>query len=113
MASFGSAIAALECSIALQRRFADRNASADHSIRIRIGMSAGEPIAEGDDLFGSVVNAAARIGDNARGGEIHTSDVVRQLVAGKGFEFSDLGQVSLKGFDEPQRLFEVRWTDGS
>jgi len=113
MASFGSAIAALECSIALQRRFADRNASADHSIRIRIGMSAGEPIAEGDDLFGSVVNAAARIGDNARGGEIHTSDVVRQLVAGKGFEFSDLGQVSLKGFDEPQRLFEVRWTDVS
>jgi len=113
MASFGSAIAALECSIALQRRFADRNASADHPIRIRIGMSAGEPIAEDDDLFGSVVNAAARIGDNARGGEIHTSDVVRQLVAGKGFAFEYLGEVSLRGFSDPQQLYEVRWTDAS
>jgi len=111
MASFGSAIAALQCSIALQRRFAQRNASADQPIQIRIGMSAGEPIAEGDDLFGSVVNAAARIGGSAQGGEIHVSDVVRQLVAGKGFEFGDLGLVELRGFDEPQRLYDVHWHD--
>ena len=111
MASFGSAIAAIECSIALQGRFAGRNASADEGIRIRIGMSAGEPIAEGDDLFGSVVNAAARIGASAGGAEIYVSDVVRQLVAGKGFDFVDLGTVELRGFDEPQRIYEVRWAE--
>jgi class 3 adenylate cyclase len=37
------------------------------------------------------------------------SDVVRQLAAGKGFDFSDCGAADLKGFDEPVRLYEVRW----
>jgi class 3 adenylate cyclase len=109
MASFGSAIAAVECAIEIQRRLAAHNASTDHPILIRVGMSAGEPIAEDDDLFGTAVIAAARIGAGARGGEIHVSDVVRQLVAGKGFDFADRGNVELRGFDEPQRLFEVHW----
>jgi class 3 adenylate cyclase len=109
MASFGSAIAAMQCAIELQRRFGKRNATSDRPIRIRVGMSAGEPIAEDDDLFGTAVIAAARIGARADGGDIHVSDVVRQLVAGKGFDFTDLGLVELRGFDEPQRLFAVRW----
>lgn len=113
MASFGSAIGAVECSIALQRRLAERNESGDQRIPIRIGMSAGEPIAEDDDLFGTVVNAAARIGAHAGAGEILVSDVVRQLVAGKGFDFADLGAVQLRGFDEPQNLYEVRWASPS
>ena len=111
MASFGSAIAAVKCAIDLQRRLADHNETADQPILIRIGMSAGEPIAEDDDLFGTAVIAAARIGAQAGGGEIHVSDVVRQLVVGKGFDFVDRGEVALRGFDEPQRLHEVRWEE--
>jgi len=34
---------------------------------------------------------------------------VRQLLAGKGFTFADQGEHHLKGFDEPARLFEVKW----
>ena len=109
MASFGSAVAAVECAMALQRRFAQRNTSADQPIRIRIGMSAGEPIAEDGDLYGSAVNAAARIGAVAEADRIVVSDVVRQLVAGKGFEFDDLGPVELRGIDEPMPLYEGRW----
>ncbi len=109
MASFGSAIAAVECAIDLQRRFSEHNVSAEHPMLIRIGMSAGEPIAEDDDLFGTAVIAAARIGAQAEGGEIQVSDVVRQLVAGKGFEFSDVGAIELRGFDEPQHLYRVGW----
>jgi class 3 adenylate cyclase len=30
-------------------------------------------------------------------------------VSGKAFSFSDRGDVALKGFDDPVRLFEVRW----
>ena len=52
---------------------------------------------------------AARICSEAAGGEIVASDVVRQLVAGKGFSFAERGDVMLKGFDEPVRLYEVRW----
>ena len=76
---------------------------------MRIGINAGEPIAEGDDLFGASVIATARIAAQASGGQILASDVVRQLLAGKGFTFVEQGEHALKGFDEPVRLYEVRW----
>jgi class 3 adenylate cyclase len=111
MASFGSATAALACAIALQLRLAAHNKSASQPILLRVGMNAGEPIAEDDDLFGTAVIAAARIGAQAHGGEILVSDVVRQLVAGKGFTFVDRGEVHLQGLDDPMRLHEVRWEE--
>ena len=52
---------------------------------------------------------AARIAAKAQGGEILTSDMVRQIVAGKDFLFSDRGDVALRGFEDPVRLYEVRW----
>jgi class 3 adenylate cyclase len=109
MASFSSATGALECAIATQRAFAEHNESAGEPIRVRIGLNAGEPIAEAEDLFGTAVNLAARIAAQAAGGEILASDVVRQLVAGKGFLFSDRGEVALRGFEDPVRLCQVRW----
>ena len=54
---------------------------------------------------------AARIAAVAKGGEILASDVVRQLAKGKNFLFTDRGEVALKGFDEPVRLYAVRWQD--
>ena len=111
MASFSSATKALECAIAMQRAFAAHNESAEEPILVRVGLNAGEPIAEDDDLFGTAVNEAARITAAAKGGEILASDVVRQLAKGKAFFFSDRGETSLKGFDEPVRLYEVRWRE--
>jgi class 3 adenylate cyclase/pimeloyl-ACP methyl ester carboxylesterase len=123
MASFSSATRALECAIAMQQAFAEHNAAllrqaqdahtepveAPVQVRIRVGLNAGEPIAEDEDLFGTAVILAARIAAKAEGGEILASDVVRQLVAGKGFLFADRGDVVLRGFEDPVRLYEVRW----
>jgi class 3 adenylate cyclase len=109
MASFGSVNAAMECAIGLQRAFAERNESASERFEVRAGLNAGEPIEDEGDLFGSTVILASRIASQASGGEILVSDVVRQLAAGKEFLFSDRGVADLKGFDEPVRLFEVRW----
>ena len=109
MASFSSATEGLECAIAIQRAFAKHNESADEPIVVRVGLNAGEPIAEDDDLFGSAVIAAARITAKAEGSEILTSDTVRGIVAGKGFLFSDRGDVALRGFEDPMRLYEVSW----
>jgi class 3 adenylate cyclase len=50
-----------------------------------------------------------QVAATAKGGEILASDVVRRLVKGKDFLFADRGEVALKGFDEPVRLFEVEW----
>jgi len=111
MASFSSATAALECAIAMQQAFAEHNESAEEPTRVRIGLNAGEPIAEEADLFGTAVVLAARVAAKAEGGEILVSDVVRQLVAGKGFLFSDRGDVVLRGFEDPVHLYEVSWRE--
>jgi len=111
MASFSSATKALECAIAMQRAFAEHNEGAEEPIMVRIGLNAGEPIAEDDDLFGTAVNRAARITATAKGGEILVANVVRELAEGKDFLFADRGEASLKGLDEPVRLFEVLWRE--
>jgi class 3 adenylate cyclase len=115
MASFGSATKALECAVAVQQAFGNRETG---GIRVRIGLNAGEPIAEDHpdgrgDLHGTAVITAARIAALAQGGEILVSDVVRQLVAGKGFLFSDRGDHALKGFEDPVRVYEVRWRESA
>jgi len=108
MASFPSASRALECAIAIQKALAEYNdGRKEQAILVRIGLNAGEPVAEEADLFGTAVQAAARIAARARPEQILVSDVVRQLAAGKPFRFSSLGRFSLKGFRERQRLFEV------
>ena len=51
---------------------------------------------------------AARITNRAEQGQVLVSDVVRQLCAGKTFDFTSQGDVTLKGFDEPVTLYEVK-----
>jgi class 3 adenylate cyclase len=111
MASFSSVIGAVECAIALQRAFAEREAAGDEPVRIRIGLNAGEPIEEGGDLFGATVIMASRIAAAGEAGEILASDVVRALCAGKGVMFSDRGENVLRGFEDPVRVYEVRWRE--
>ena len=107
MVSFASTTQALECALALQQALAERNASAKPAIVVRCGLNAGEPIAEDNDLFGTAVTLAARIASEAVGGEVLVSDVIRQLVAGKRFNFEDRGVRRLKGFEEPARLWAL------
>ncbi len=95
----------------MQRAFAEHNDTAEEPIGVRIGLNAGEPIAEDEGLFGTAVNRAARITATAKAGEILVANVVRELAEGKDFLFADRGEASLKGFDEPVRLYEVRWRD--
>jgi class 3 adenylate cyclase len=52
---------------------------------------------------------AARIAAKAEASEILVADVVRQLVAGKEFLFNDRGDTELRGFEDPVRVYEVRW----
>jgi len=113
MASFSSATKALECAFAMQRAFAEWNADVEAQglapLHIRVGLNAGEPITEEKGLFGTAVVLAARIAAKAEGGEILVSDIVRQVVAGKGFLFSDRGDTVLRGFEDPVRVYEVLW----
>ena len=108
MASFATASKALACATAIQTAFAERNETAEEPIKVRIGLNAGEPVAEDKDLFGTAVQLAARVCAHADPGTILAANVVRELSAGKGFLFSDQGDVVLRGFEDPVRLYEVR-----
>jgi adenylate cyclase len=108
MASFPSSSGALECAVVIQRAVAER---AETDLQVHIGLNAGEPVAEEHDLFGTSVQMARRICDHADAGEILVSNVVRELAAGKDFLFAERPAAGLKGFEEPVRLFEVRWQE--
>jgi class 3 adenylate cyclase len=111
MASFSSAQRALQCSIALQRAFKEYSHRGGAELKVRVGLNAGEPIAEERDLFGTAVIMAELTAAQARGGQILATDVVRQLVGGRGFRFEDKGAFTLRGFEDPVRLFEVIWAE--
>ena len=111
MASFTSITKGVECAIALQRAFHERNASAAEPVAVRVGLNAGEPVQEDDDLFGETVILAARIAAKAEGAEILVANAVRELCSGKGFLFADRGEFVAKGFEEPVRVYEVRWRE--
>jgi class 3 adenylate cyclase len=118
LCSFASAQRAVECAIALQRMFREQNPLSlvgdvveGQILKLRVGLNAGEPIAESDDLFGASVIAAARIAAAAQGGQVLVANVVRELVAGKGFLFHDTGEHLLKGLEDPLRLWELRWEE--
>jgi len=110
MATFRSASGAIACATAIQQALAQHSrANPELALRVRIGLNAGEPIADRELLFGAAVNLAARICARARGGQILVADVVRHLAAGKGVNFVDRGRARLKGFRSRFRLFEVPW----
>ncbi len=110
MASFGTASSALTCAISIQQALAEHKGDEPASrVRVRIGLNAGEPVAEDGDLFGTAVQMAARICARAEPGQILAANVVRELAAGKPFLFSDQGDVILRGFEDPVRLYEVSW----
>ena len=111
MATFGSATDAVSCALQVRRDIETYNDTHDgEELRVRFGLNAGEPIAEDDDLFGLSVTLAARIGNWGEPGHVVVSNVVRELLLGKGFEFTSVGDATLKGFDEPVALYEVQGT---
>jgi len=107
MASFLSVTRALETAAALQREFADRNRDAEVPFDVRVGIAAGEPVTAHDDLFGATVQLAARLCSVAEPGATLVSGAVRELAVGKGFKFEDVGELVLKGFDEPARAYRL------
>jgi class 3 adenylate cyclase len=109
MASFVSVAAALRGAIDIQNRVSAADADASSRFRVRIGLAAGEPVTERDDLFGAAVQLAARLCQRARPATILVASGVQSLALGKRFLFRKRGTLRLKGFDEPVTTFELDW----
>ena len=111
MAAFDSAFRAVAAAAHIQRTLHEPTAAERAQLRVRIGVAAGEPVTEQDDLFGAAVQQAARLCACAQPGCIVVSSGVHDLCRGKGIQFTDLGRIEVKGFDEPVAHFEVQWCD--
>src|SRR5205823_13565322 len=104
MLAFSGARGAVECAVAIQRALDD-----DGSLRVRIGLNTGNVIVEGDRYFGRTVYVAARVAEQAAGGEILASELTRTLVADGCARFVERGEFELKGLRGQHRLYEVLW----
>lgn len=104
LAEFSSAVQALSCALAVQKRLAE----AADGLRLRIGLHAGDVVVEGDDLLGDGVNVAARIQPLAEPGGIALSARVREDAQGR-LEISaeDAGEQSLRNIARSVRVFRI------
>ncbi|MXQ14192.1 nickel-binding protein [Microvirga makkahensis] len=108
MASFDQVTSAVDCARAIQQSFDAFNLASREKLLVRIGLDAGEPVADSNDLFGSTVQMAARLCQCAEPNTIVVSEAVSALVS-DNFYLQDLGPYSLKGFAQPVRVYEVAW----
>jgi eukaryotic-like serine/threonine-protein kinase len=109
MIAFPSARRAVECARAIQREIDTR--LADHPeapIRLRIGLHTGEAIREEADFYGKNIVLAARIADQARGGEILASAVVKELTESAGdLRFNDERDLKLNGLSGTYTVYKI------
>ena len=112
MAAFNTTFNSVEAAIYIQRQVAASNATNPVlPLGLKIGINAGEPIVEDDDLFGSTVQLSARIVDKAKTFQVMVSDTVRGLCEGKSIHFASRGSREMKGFADPIPLYEALWRE--
>ena len=112
MASFNKTSDGVDASIRMQKETALHNqVQPDLPLHLKIGLNSGEPIAEDNDLFGTMVQLSARIVDKASADAIFVSEIVRGICAGKNYKFSNRGGYEMKGFGDDVTLFEVIWNE--
>lgn len=109
MVAFPSARRAIECAQAIQKGVdADLSDSPAGPVRLRIGLHTGEAIREESDFYGKNVVLAARIADQARGGEVLVSSVVKQLTESSGdLRFDGERHVELDGLAGKHTVYRI------
>lgn len=111
MVVFNSAAEAVAAAVEMQRAFRRSTRAFEAPIEIRIGISSGDVLWEGDDCFGRPVVEARRLCDSTDGGRILVADVVRVLAGSRGdHAFKPLPALTLKGLGDPVAAAEVDWS---
>jgi class 3 adenylate cyclase/pimeloyl-ACP methyl ester carboxylesterase len=101
--SFPMARDALACAVEIQRRCAERNASADEPLRVRVGIAAGEAYVHNGQPFSSAAQLVTRVTARAGAGEIMVADPVSH----PDFALGPAEKAVLKGFPDPVALRRV------
>jgi class 3 adenylate cyclase len=101
LATFDGPARAIRCACAVHEKLATLG------LQARSGLHTGECELIGDDIGGIAVHIGARVAAAAGANEVLVSSTVRDLVAGSGIQFDDLGTHALKGVPGEWRLFRA------
>ncbi|MET0707065.1 MAG: adenylate/guanylate cyclase domain-containing protein [Tardiphaga sp.] len=117
LVEFKSAMAAVRCAIAVQRTMLRRigvgpveriGVGPVERLEFRVGINAGDVIADGPDMWGIAVNVAMRLAALAKPGGICVSGRVRDELGDKlDVSFADKGERKLKNIARPVRVFSI------
>ena len=113
MTYYEDPIESVRASIDMQRTLAAYN---DHKvevdqIHVRIGLNYGLGLIKDKDVFGDVVNVAARIESMAKGDQIFIGSTLEEKIRNAGLPTKRLPEVSVKGKSEKLDVYEVMWKD--
>ena len=113
MAEFPEPLLAVRAAVEIQRRLFQHNQSfaASERLQIRIGINSGVGFRRGNDLFGEVVNVAARITKRSGPSQILVSRPVYEATLDTEICCNSLGPATLEGKAEREELYEVTWAD--
>ena len=112
MASFDKPPNSVRAAADIQRRFAAYNANASETLSVRVGIDAGEPVEDHNDLFGSTVQLASRLCSEAEANGIVVSGSLRELCQEEdAARFVALGERRFKGFADTAQVFRFEWRD--
>jgi class 3 adenylate cyclase len=110
LASFSSAVKAVECAVATQKRLAEegtRRAGAQR-IRLRIGIHVGDVLRESGKLRGDPVNIAARLQQICPPGGILVSESVVDAAKGRlRARAVRVGRRRVKNIRQPVTVFRI------
>jgi adenylate cyclase len=111
LAEFPTATDAVGAAAEIQRVIRARNAAAPagRAMEFRIGVHLGEVRVEGERLYGTGVNVAARLQGLADASGICVSGTVAEQIRGKlAFDFDDLGEQKVRHIPDPVHAYRLR-----
>ncbi len=77
-------------------------------IEVRAGVHVGEIELRGEEIGGIAVHLAARVMSEADAGQVVVTRTVKDLTAGSGLDFDDMGLRELKGIPDPWQLLLLK-----
>jgi len=114
MAEFLDPAACVRSAVELQRRSFRLNQTLPvrERVQLRIGINHGLGFRHEGDVYGDVVNVAARITKRTGPAQVLVSAKVKEAIAGdRDLRCNWLGKVAMKGKAEEEDVYEVVWTD--
>ncbi|HEX9886934.1 MAG TPA: adenylate/guanylate cyclase domain-containing protein [Longimicrobiales bacterium] len=101
----------LDAAAAMQRAVRAHPPAGKIVARLRVGVHSGPVLLEGGDIFGDVVNLAARVVAMAKGDHILTTVDTLDRVDRLALAIRSLGQHPLRGTEQPMEIWAVLWEE--